>query len=115
MKGLTKGRPLPGRSSAFDVVVAVALAIVGTLDALTSGSWPQPYVASAALVAFSALCLVWRRRRPLLAYTGTMGALSVIAVGLGHSESGSGILIGFMPPTRWPPTATTWRTPSRLA
>jgi signal transduction histidine kinase len=96
MKGLTKGRPLPGRSSAFDVVVAVALAVVGTLDALRSGSWPQPYLASAALVAFSALCLAWRRRRPLLAYTGAMGALAVIAVGLGHTEAGSGIIIGFI-------------------
>ena len=82
MKGLPKGRPLPSRSSAFDVVLAVTLAIVGILDALRSGSWPQPYVASAALVAFSALCLAWRRRRPLLAYAGTMGALTVIAVGL---------------------------------
>jgi signal transduction histidine kinase len=96
MKGLTKGRPLPGRSSAFDVVVAVALAVVGTLDALRSGSWPQPYMASAALVAFSALCLAWRRRRPLLAYAGTMGALAVIAVGLGHVEAGSGIIIAFI-------------------
>jgi signal transduction histidine kinase len=96
MKGLTKSRPLSGRSTAFDVVLAVALAVVGTLDALRSGSWPQPYIASAALVAFSALCLAWRRRRPLLAYTGTMGALTVIAVGLGHSESGPGILIGFI-------------------
>jgi signal transduction histidine kinase len=96
MKGLTKGRPLPSRSSAFDVVVAVALAVVGTLDALRSGSWPQPYIASAGLVAFSALCLAWRRRRPLLAYTGTMGALAVIAVGLGHFEAGSGILIAFI-------------------
>jgi signal transduction histidine kinase len=96
MRGLTKGRPLPGRSTAFDVVVAVALAVVGTLDALRSGSWPQPYIASAALVAFSALCLAWRRRRPLLAYTGTMGALAVIAVGLGHFEAGSGIIIAFI-------------------
>ena len=96
MKGLTKGRPLSGRSTAFDVVVAVALAVVGTLDALRSGSWPQPYIASAAFVAFSALCLAWRRRRPLLAYTGTMGALAVIAVGLGHFEAGSGIIICFI-------------------
>jgi signal transduction histidine kinase len=96
MKGLPKGQPLPRRSSAFDVVVAVALAVVGTLDVLTSGSWPQPYIASAALVAFSALCLAWRRRRPLLAYAGAMGALAVIAVGLGHTEAGSGIIIGFI-------------------
>src|SRR4029453_17877011 len=96
MRGLPKGRHLPYRSSAFDVVLAVALAVVGILDVLLSGSWPQPYVASAALVAFSALCLAWRRRRPLLAYTGTMGALAVIAVGLGHTEAGSGIIIGFI-------------------
>jgi signal transduction histidine kinase len=96
MKGLPKGQPLPSRSSAFDVVVAVALAVVGILDALRSGSWPQPYVASAALVAFSALCLAWRRRRPLLAYTGTMGALAVVAVGLGHYEAGSSIIIAFI-------------------
>jgi signal transduction histidine kinase len=62
MRGLPKGRLLPYRSSAFDVVLAVALAMVGILDALRSGSWPQPYVVSAALVAFSALCLAWRRR-----------------------------------------------------
>ena len=61
-----------------------------------AGTWPQPYIASAALVAFSALCLAWRRRRPLLAYAGTMGALTVIAVGLGHTEAGSGIIIGFI-------------------
>jgi signal transduction histidine kinase len=96
MRGLPKGRLLPYRSSAFDVVLAVALAVVGILDALRSGSWPQPYVASAALVAFSALCLAWRRRRPLLAYAGTMGALTVIAVGLGHTEAGAGIIIGFI-------------------
>jgi signal transduction histidine kinase len=96
MRGLPKGRPLPSRSTAFDVVLAVALAVVGTIDALRSGDWPQPYMASAALVAFSALCLVWRRRRPLLAYAGTMGALTVIAVGLGHTEAGAGILIGFI-------------------
>ena len=96
MKGLPKGRPLPSRSNAFDVVLAVALAVVGTIDALTSSTWPQPYIASAALVAFSALCLAWRRRRPLLAYAGTMGALTVIAVGLGHTEAGSGIIIGFI-------------------
>jgi signal transduction histidine kinase len=96
MKGLPKGRLLPTRSSTFDVVLAVALAVVGTLDALRSGSWPQPYIASAALVAFSALCLAWRRRRPLLAYTGTMGTMAVIAVGLGHYEAGSSIIIGFI-------------------
>jgi signal transduction histidine kinase len=96
MRGLPKGRLLPYRSSAFDVVLAVALAVVGTLDALRSGSWPQPYIASAALVAFSALCLAWRRRRPLLAYAGTMGALTVIAVGLGHYEAGSSIIIAFI-------------------
>ena len=96
MKGLPKGRPLPSRSSAFDVVLAVALAVVGIIDALTSSTWPQPYIASAALVAFSALCLAWRRRRPLLAYAGTMGALTVVAVGLGHHESGSGIIIAFI-------------------
>src|SRR4029453_13838182 len=96
MKGLAKGRLLPARSSAFDVVLAITLAVVGTFDALRSGSWPQPYIASAALVAFSALCLAWRRRRPLLAYTGTMGALTVIAVGLGHYEAGSSIIIAFI-------------------
>jgi signal transduction histidine kinase len=96
MRGLPKGRQLPYRSSAFDVVVAVTLAVVGILDALRSGSWPQPYVASAALVAFSALCLAWRRRRPLLAYAGTMGALTVIALGLGHTEAGAAIIIGFI-------------------
>lgn len=96
MRGLPKGRHLPYRSSAFDVVLAVALAVVGILDVLLSGSWPQPYVASAALVAFSALCLAWRRRRPLLAYAGTMGALTVIAVGLGHYEAGSSIIIAFI-------------------
>jgi signal transduction histidine kinase len=96
MMGLPKGRLLSYRSSAFDVVLAVTLAIVGILDALRSGSWPQPYVASAAFVAFSALCLAWRRRRPLLAYAGTMGALTVIAVGLGHFEAGSGIIIAFI-------------------
>src|SRR4029450_12754111 len=78
------------------VVLAVALAVVGILDVLLSGSWPQPYVASAALVAFSALCLAWRRRRPLLAYAGTMGVLTVIAVGLGHYEAGSSIIIAFI-------------------
>jgi hypothetical protein len=46
--------------------------------------------------AFSALCLAWRRRRPLLAYAGTIGALAVIAVGLGHSETGTSIIIGFI-------------------
>jgi signal transduction histidine kinase len=96
MKGLPKGRLLPYRSSAFDVVLAAALAVVGTLDALRSGYWPQPYIASAALVAFSALCLAWRRRRPLLAYAGTMGALAVISVALGHTEAGAGIIIGFI-------------------
>jgi signal transduction histidine kinase len=96
MKGLAKGRLLPARSSAFDVVLAITLAVVGTFDALRSGSWPQPYIASAALVAFSALCLAWRRRRPLLAYTGTMGTMAVIAVGLGHYEAGSSIIIGFI-------------------
>src|SRR5215207_3664043 len=96
MKGLPKGRPLSGRSSAFDVALAATLAVVGTIDALTSSFWPQPHLASAALVAFSALCLAWRRRRPLLAYAGTMGALTVIAVGLGHYEAGSGIIIGFI-------------------
>jgi signal transduction histidine kinase len=96
MRGLPKGRLLPDRSSAFDVVLAVALAVVGTIDALRSQVWPQPQVASAALVAFSALCLAWRRRRPLLAYAGTMGALTVIAVGLGHYEAGTSIIIGFI-------------------
>jgi signal transduction histidine kinase len=96
MKGLAKGRLLPARSSAFDVVLAITLAVVGTFDALRSGSWPQPYIGSAALVAFSALCLAWRRRRPLLAYTGTMGTMAVIAVGLGHYEAGSSIIIGFI-------------------
>jgi hypothetical protein len=96
MKGLPRGRLLPSRSSGFDVVLAVALAVVGIIDALTSSDWPQPYVASAALVAFSALCLAWRRRRPLLAYAGTMGALTVIAVGLGHYEAGSSIIIAFI-------------------
>jgi signal transduction histidine kinase len=96
MKGLAKGRLLPARSSAFDVVLAITLAVVGTFDALRSGSWPQPYIASAALVAFSALCLAWRRRRPLLAYTGTMGTMAVIAVGLGHYEAGSSIIIAFI-------------------
>src|SRR4029450_9488140 len=96
MRALRKGRHLPYRSSAFDVVVAVALAVVGILDVLRSGDWPQPYVASAALVAFSALCLAWRRRRPLLAYAGTMGALTVIAVGLGHYEAGSSIIIALI-------------------
>jgi signal transduction histidine kinase len=96
MKGLAKGRLLPARSSAFDVVLAITLAAVGTFDALRSGSWPQPYIASAALVAFSALCLAWRRRRPLLAYTGTMGTMAVIAVGLGHYEAGSSIIIAFI-------------------
>jgi signal transduction histidine kinase len=96
MRGLAKGRLLPYRSSVFDVVLAVTLAVVGILDALRSGSWPQPYVASAALVAFSALCLMWRRRRPLLAYAGTMGTLTVIAVALGHTEAGSSIIIGFI-------------------
>jgi signal transduction histidine kinase len=96
MRGLPNGRHLPYRSSAFDVVLAVALAVVGMLDVLRSGDWPQPYVASAALVAFSALCLMWRRRRPLLAYAGTMGTLTVIAVALGHTEAGSSIIIGFI-------------------
>jgi signal transduction histidine kinase len=32
----------------------------------------------------------------LLAYAGTMGALAVIAVGLGHVEAGSGIIIAFI-------------------
>jgi signal transduction histidine kinase len=96
MKGLPKGRPLPSRSSAFDVVLAVTLAVVGIIDALTSSTWPQPYIASAALVAFSALCLAWRRRRPLLAYAGTMGALAVISVALGHTEAGAGIIIAFI-------------------
>src|SRR5512132_3652837 len=96
MKGLPKGRLLSSRSSAFDVVLAVTLAVVGIVDVLRSGSWPQPYVASAALVAFSALCLAWRRRRPLLAYAGTMGALTVIAVGLGHYETGTSIIIAFI-------------------
>jgi signal transduction histidine kinase len=77
-------------------VLAIALAVVGIIDALTSSDWPQPYIASAALVAFSALCLAWRRRRPLLAYAGTMGALTVIPVGLGHYEAGSGIIIAFI-------------------
>src|SRR6186713_3027427 len=96
MKGLPKGRLLPSRSSTFDVVLAVTLAVVGILDALLSGDWPQPYIVSAALVAFSALCLAWRRRRPLLAYAGTMGTLAVIAVALGHYEAGSAIIIAFI-------------------
>jgi signal transduction histidine kinase len=96
MKGVPKGRPLPSRSSAFDVALAVTLAVIGTIDALVSQTWPQPYIASAALVALSALCLAWRRRRPLLAYAGTMGAMAVIAVGLGHYEAGSSIIIAFI-------------------
>jgi signal transduction histidine kinase len=96
MKGLPKGRPLPYRSSAFDVVLAVTLAVISSLEALRSGAWPQPHIASAALVTFSALCLAWRRRRPLLAYAGTMGALTVIAVGLGHYETGTSIIIAFI-------------------
>jgi signal transduction histidine kinase len=77
----------------LDVGLAAVLATLGALDALHGGDWPQPHAASAALAAFSGICLAWRRRRPLLSYAGVVTGLVVANVALGHYEAGSALLI----------------------
>ncbi len=77
-------------------MLAAVLAGYGGLDALTQPDWPGPRPAVAALVVASGVCLTWRRRRPVLAFTGALGALTVVLVAFGHFESGSSLLIGLV-------------------
>jgi signal transduction histidine kinase len=96
----------PGRASAevrrlsrvpgLDVGLAALLATYAGLDAVRTGNWPEPHSVSAALAVTSGAFLVLRRTRPLVALVGSLGALSVAYVGLGHFETGSSLLIGLV-------------------
>jgi signal transduction histidine kinase len=82
------------RSLIGDVVLAVVLAGFGIYDAMNFPGMPGPRAVNAIVVTTSALFLIWRRRRPLLAFTGSLGSLTVLALVFGHYESGSSVFIG---------------------
>lgn len=80
----------------LDLGVAVVLGGYAAATALRGGDWPEPHEISAALAALAGVALAWRRRRPLLAYTATMGALATVYLTLGHYEAGSAVLIALV-------------------
>lgn len=82
------------RSLIGDIVLAVVLAGFGIYDAMNFPGMPGPEAVNAIVVATSALFLIWRRSRPLLAFTGSMGSLTALALVFGHYESGSSVFIG---------------------
>ena len=84
------------RSAAADVILAAVLVGYGSLDVFAGPDWPTPRPATGAFVIASAGFLAWRRRRPMLAFTGTMAALTVILVAFGHYETGSSLLISLI-------------------
>jgi signal transduction histidine kinase len=93
-RSATVGRLLG--SPLLDVVLALALALYAGLDAVRTTEWPEPHWASAALAVTSAAFLALRRVRPLVAFAGALGALSVAYVALGHFEAGSSVLIALV-------------------
>jgi signal transduction histidine kinase len=76
-----------------DFLLALLLTAWIAADALTSGDWPRPYVASAALAAPAAAALVVRRTRPLISLTVTVGGLSAVHVFLGPYQTGSSLVV----------------------
>ena len=77
----------------LDAVLAVVLAGYAAADAVAGHEWPEPRLVSASFAALAGLFLAVRRSRPLVSLTGTLGALSVVSVALGHYEAGSSVLV----------------------
>jgi signal transduction histidine kinase len=80
----------------IDVALAVLFGGLGVADALGGHTYPGPPAPTAVLVAISALALVWRRRRPLVAFTVCFGAQTVMGFAFGHFDAGSSLLIGLL-------------------
>ena len=79
---------------AGDLALASALALFGTLDVLLSPDWRGPEAVNAVVVPLTALMLIWRRNRPLVALTGVMGGFVFLALAFGSSETYSSLFIG---------------------
>jgi signal transduction histidine kinase len=78
---------------ARDIAVSLLLVVLAVGDVFTTTDWPQPRPVSAVFAATAAAFLVLRRRRPEIAFAGSLGTLAVAAVTLGHFETGSSLLI----------------------
>ena len=72
--------------STADLSVAVALAVLGELDAWF-GLWLGTRAVNAVVVPVMAMSLAWRRRRPLVMLSIVMGGVVLLSLLFGGSET----------------------------
>lgn len=112
MGSTTVSRRTIGGVLVEDVLLAAVLTGWIVVDALTSGDWPRPFAASAALAAPAAAALAVRRAWPLASLVVTVGSLAAVHVLLGPYQTGSSLLVviiaaysvGAHAARVWPPT-----------
>jgi signal transduction histidine kinase len=75
-----------------DLAVAVALAVLGELDAWF-GLWLGVRAVNALVVPVMALSLAWRRHRPLVTLTIVMGGVVLLSLAFGGSETSTLVFI----------------------
>ena len=78
--------------SPTDLAVAVALAVLGELDAWF-GLWLGTRAVNALVVPVMALSLAWRRRMPLLTLSIVMGGVVLLSLAFGGSETSTLVFI----------------------
>ena len=93
MGSTTVSRRTIGGVLVEDVLLAAALTGWIVLDALTSGDWPRPFAASAALAAAAAAAVAVRRAWPLGSLVVTVGSLAAVHVFLGPYQTGSSLVV----------------------
>lgn len=78
--------------SPTDLALAVALAVLGELDAWF-GLWLGIRAVNALVVPLLALSLAWRRRRPLVTLSIVMGGIVLLSLMFGGSETSTLVFI----------------------
>ncbi|HZQ49567.1 MAG TPA: histidine kinase [Candidatus Dormibacteraeota bacterium] len=78
--------------SPVDLTVAIALAMLGELDAWF-GLWRGPRGVNALVVPVMAMSLAWRRRRPLVMLAIVMGGVVLLSLAFGGSETSTLVFI----------------------
>ncbi len=84
----------------IDIALAVVLGGMAFADGLASADFPQPGTATALLMGAAGASLVLGRVRPTLGICLALGLMAVCALGLGHFQSGTSVLIGLVASVR---------------
>ena len=86
-------RRWPDRFTVIDVVLALVLAALALGEVVGGHDYPGPEGVTAVLVVVGAISLIWRRTRPLAAFTVCLGTQALVSVAFGHYEVGATLLI----------------------